>query len=223
MEAEKDLANYLKPTFAIESDHEQIIKTALEVTSGCTSNEEKAVALFYFVRDSILYNLYMISLFIEDFRASKILEWKKGYCVQKAVVLVTLARAAGIPSRLVFAMIRNHKVPEHILKKLGNNVSYRHGYNQFFTNGRWVTAAATFDKHTCNKNGLPTVEFDGKKDSTLPERDLKGSPYIEYIEKFPPFDDLPFEWIYEAIAEKTTEVLGPDKRPWRGKDLKNIM
>lgn len=220
---EKDLEIYLKPTFAIESDHEQIIKAALEVTRGCTSNEEKAVALFYFVRDSILYNLYMISLFIEDFRASQILEWKEGNCVQKAVLLAALARAAGIPSRLVFAMIRNHKVPEHIFKKIGNNLFYRHGYNQFFLNGRWVTAAATFDKHTCNKNGLPTVEFDGKKDATLPERDLKGSPYIEYIEKFPPFDDLPFEWIYEAIAEKTSEVLGPDKRPWRGKDLKYIL
>ena len=77
---EKDLAIYLKPTFAIESDHEQIIRTALEVTRGCTSNEEKAVALFYFVRDSILYNLYMISLFIEDFRASKILAGKNHPC-----------------------------------------------------------------------------------------------------------------------------------------------
>jgi len=41
--------------------------------------------------------------------------------------------------------------------------------------------------------------------------------------KFPGFAGLSFDWIYEAIAEKTTEVLGPDKRPWRGKGLKDIM
>ena len=216
----KNLENYLRPTFAIDSDHETIIETARDLTKGCSSNGEKAVKLFYFVRDAIPYNLYMISLFIEDFKASRVLEWKEGYCVQKAVLLTALARAAGIPSRLVFAMIRNHKVPSHIFKKLGNNLFYRHGYNQFFLNGRWVTAAATFDKTSCEKNGLPAVEFDGETDATLPKKDLKGGPYIEYVEKFPDFADLPFDWIYEAIAEKTTEVLGPDKRPWRGKGLK---
>lgn len=219
----KDLEIYLRPTYAIDADHEKIVKTAAELTNGCSSNKEKAVKLFYFVRDSIRYNLYMISLFIEDFKASKVLEWKEGYCVQKAVLLTALARAAGIPSRLVFAMIRNHKVPAHIFKKLGNNLFYRHGYNQFFLAGRWVTAAATFDRNSCEKNGLPPVEFNGETDATLPQKDLKGGLYIEYVEKFPNFEDLPFGWIYEAIAEKTTEVLGPDKRPWRGKDLKDIL
>ena len=223
MDIEKELEIYLKPTFALDSDHEQIIKTAMEVTRGCADNEEKAVKLFYFVRDSIPYNIYMLSLFVEDFKASRVLEWKEGYCVQKAVLLTTLARAAGIPSRMLFAMIRNHKVPEHMLKRLGNNIFYRHGYNQFFLNGRWVTAAATFDRFSCEKNGLPTVEFDGKNDSTLPEKDLNGRPYIEYLEKFPPYDDLPFDWIHEAIAAITTDVLGPDKRPWRRKDLKDIL
>ncbi len=219
----KDLEKYLKPTVTIDSDHEKIIETANDLTSGCSSNEEKAVRLFYFVRDSIRYNLYMISLFIEDFKASRVLEWREGYCVQKAVLLTALARAAGIPSRLVFAMIRNHKVPAHIFKQLGNNLFYRHGYNQFFLNGKWVTAAATFDINSCKKNNLPPVEFDGKTDATLPKKDLDGRPYVEYVEKFPHFADLPFDWIYEAIAEKTTEVLGQDKRPWRGKDVKEIL
>lgn len=220
---ENDLEKYLRPTFTIDSDHKTIIETARNLTKGCSGQEEKAVKLFYFVRDAIPYNLYMISLFIEDFKASRILEWKEGYCVQKAVLLTALARAANIPSRLVFAMIRNHKVPAHIFKKLGNNLFYRHGYNQFYLNGKWVTAAATFDKGSCRKNGLPTVEFDGNKDATLPKTDLQGRPYIEYVEKFPHVEDLPFDWIHEAIAEKTTAVLGPDKRPWRGKDLKDIL
>ncbi len=48
----------------------------------------------------------MISAFEEDFKASRVLEWGKGYCVQKAVLLEALARAAGIPSRLAFEKIR---------------------------------------------------------------------------------------------------------------------
>ena len=205
-----EMGHYLHATSTIEADHKKIIETATNVTRGCASNEEKAVGLFYFVRDSIRYNIYMISVFIEDFRASRVLEWGKAYCVQKAVLLTALGRAAGIPSRLVFAKIKNHKLPAHILEMMGTNTFPRHGYNQFFLNGRWVSAAATFDKVLCEKNGLPTVEFDGKRDAILPEKDLKGAPYIEYIEKFPPKEDLPFDWIKERVSQ----LVGSDKRPW---------
>jgi len=183
------------------------------LTGGCSSDEEKAVKLFYFVRDSIPYNVYMISVFIEDFKASRILEWGKGYCVQKAVLLTALGRASGVPSRLIFAKIKNHRVPDHVFEKLRTNVFPRHGYNQFYLNERWVSAAATFDRTLCEKNGLPTVEFDGKKDAILPKKDLMGKTYIEYIEKFPPVDDLPFDW----IAKRISKIVGPDKRPWLDK------
>ena len=204
---------YLKATPTLDAGHKRIVETARTLTRGCSSDDEKAVKLFYFVRDSIGYNVFMISVFIEDFRASRILEWGKGYCVQKAVLLAALGRAAGIPSRLAFAKIRNHKLPEHIFQIMKTNTFHRHGYNQFLLNGQWVSAAATFDK-ICEKNGLPTVEFDGKSDAILPEKGLKGEPYIEYVEKFPPHDDLPFHW----IAEKISGIVGPDKRPWLDKD-----
>ena len=209
-----DMEVYLRPTFAIDSDHERIVETAEKLTGGCSSDEEKAVKLFYFVRDSIPYNVYMISVFIEDFKASRILEWGKGYCVQKAVLLAALGRASGVPSRLVFAKIKNHRVPDHVFEKLRTNVFPRHGYNQFYLNERWVSAAATFDRTLCEKNGLPTVEFDGKKDAILPDKDLMGKTYIEYIEKFPPVDDLPFDW----IAKRISKIVGPDKRPWLDKN-----
>ncbi|MCK9274267.1 MAG: transglutaminase-like domain-containing protein [Syntrophales bacterium] len=211
---EEDMSVYLQPTFTIESAHEAVIGRAEEITAGCLSDTEKAVKLFYFVRDSIRYNLFMISVFEEDFKASRILEWGKGYCVQKAVLLTSLARATGIPSRMAFAKIRNHRVPEHIVKAMGSNIFPRHGYNQFFLNGKWISAAATFDKGLCEKNGLPTVEFEGSSDAVLPETDLAGKPYIEYLEKFPAYDDLPFDWIAEIISQR----VGKDKRPWLSRE-----
>ena len=201
---------YLEDTPTIDVQNKSIVEKAKEITKDCTNEEEKAVRLFYFVRDSIPYNIYMISVFIEDFRASKILAWKKGYCVQKAVLLTALGRAAGIPTRLAFAKIKNHALPPHLLKMFKTNIFPRHGYNQFFLNGMWVSAAATFDKVLCEKNGLPVVEFDGKSDAILPENDLEGKPYIEYLEKFPPKEDLPFDWIKERVSQ----LVGLDKRPW---------
>ncbi len=204
------MERYLRATPTIDADSENIIEVARRLTTGCSSDQQRAMKLFYFVREEIKYNIYMISVFIEDFRASRILEWGKGYCVQKAVLLAALGRASGIPSRLVFAKIKNHKLPAHILEMTGTNIFPRHGYNQFFLGGKWVSIAATFDKELSEKNGLPTVEFDGRNNAVLPERDLKGEPFIEYVEKFPPTDDLPFEW----IARRISTMVGPDKRPW---------
>jgi len=203
--------NYLKPTFTIDSDHKRVVECAQGLIQGCADDREKVVNLFYFVRDSIPYNIYMISVFEEDFRASRILEWGKGYCVQKAVLLAALGRAAGIPSRLVFARIRNHKLPAHIRERNRGNVFHRHGYNQFYIDGKWVSTAATFHKSVCEEIGVPAVEFDGRADAILPEKDLQGNPYIEYIERFPtPYSDLPFEW----IRAKISKIVGDDKRPW---------
>ena len=201
---------YLRPTSTIDSDNEKIREKARLITLGSSNEREKAVKLFYFVRDSISYSVYMVSVFIEDFVASRVLEWGKGYCVQKAVLLTALARASGIPSRMAFARIRNHRVPEKVVKMVGSNVFPRHGYNQFFIEGRWISVAATFDKKLCDNHGLTTVEFDGIHDAILPSRDLYGNPYIEYLEKFGSWADLPFDWVYQAVSKN----VGTEKRAW---------
>jgi transglutaminase-like putative cysteine protease len=134
--------------------------------------------------------------------------------VQKAVLLAALGRAVGIPSRLAFAKIKNHKVPERVYEVLGTAVFPRHGYNQFFLNRRWVSATAAFDRVLCEKNGLPTVEFNGREDALLPKETLRGEPYIEYLEKFTPRQDLPFDWMVQEVAK----MVGHDKRPWLHRD-----
>jgi len=201
---------YLRPTETIESDHEMIRKSAEKLIADCANDRDRAVALFNFVRDSVRYNIYMVSMYLDDFRASNILDRKKGYCVQKAVLLAALARAAGIPARLTFAKIQNHRISDNLFERLGTKVFPRHGYNQFYLDGRWVSAAATFDRDLCKRGGLPTVEFDGYHDALLPTRDLAGNPYIEYLKDYGPESDLPLEWI---IAE-TAKIWGKEKRAW---------
>jgi len=218
---ESDMNVYLKPTFTIESDHDQIIETAKKIIGDCQTDKEKAIRLFYFVGDMIYYNVNMVSVFEEDFKATATLQWQQGYCVQKAVLLTAMGRAAGIPTRLAFAKIKNHQlspdilqIKNHqlspdILQRLGTNIFPRHGYNQFYLNGRWISVTATFNKTLCEKMNWPTVEFDGENDSILAPKDLGGKPYIEYIEKFGHKGDLPFQWIKDRI----TKMVGADKRP----------
>ena len=204
------MEEFLRPTGTIESDHPQVRDRARQLTRGSATDVERAVKLFAFVRDEIRYNIYMISMVAKEFRASFVLEAKKGYCVQKAVLLAALSRAAGIPNRIAFARIRNQRVPAKLYARTGTRVFPAHGFNQFHLEGRWVSAAATFDRRLCEKVGVPPVEFDGTSDALLPQQALDGGPYIEYLEHYDPAADLPLEW----IVERTSKIWGIDKRAW---------
>lgn len=201
---------YLQATAAIESRHPLIVAKAGEVIGDAESARDKVVRLFAFVRDQIPYNLFMISMHPDDFRASFILEAQKGYCVQKAVLLCAFARCVGVPSRLALARIRNHRVPPALQARLGRNEFPGHGYNQFFIDDRWVSAAATFDAALCARIGVPVVEFDGSIDAILPATALDGGPYIEYLESYGNFADLPLDF----ITERTSKIWGREKRSW---------
>ncbi|WP_051184839.1 transglutaminase-like domain-containing protein [Desulfatiglans anilini] len=205
-----EIQAFLRPTSTLDCGHPDVERATKDLILKCKDDTEKAVQLFYFVRDEIRYSPYMISVFLEDFTASRVLEWKKGYCVQKAVLLAAMGRAAGIPSRLVFAKIKNHLMPQHVLDLTKSNILPRHGYTQFLLNGRWINLAPTFDKALSEKNDLPLVEFDGENHAVLPSLNRKGEPWIEYLEKFPFYADLPFDW----IVEKTSQLVGKDKRSW---------
>lgn len=199
MDKANDLEIYVKPTTAIDSDNITIRETAMEITLPHSDEREKAQSIFYYVRDQIHYSVYMISTKMEDFVASTVLRRGKGYCVQKAVLLAALARAAGIPSRLVFAKIRNHKAPRELTEQTGYDYFPSHGYAQLFIGERWLNLTPAFDKELCEKTNVPVVEFDGKHDASLPQYDLSGNPYISYLEKYDPQADLPFEWLRGKI------------------------
>jgi len=206
---DRELEIYLEPTETIDSDNKAVCAKAQTLAEHIEADGEKARRLFYFVRDEIRYSVYMISTFIEDFRASTTLERGKGYCVQKAVLLAALARAAGIPSRLVFAKIRNHRVPAELSIQTGIDHFPSHGYTQLFLNDRWVSVTPAFDRDLCEKAGVPACDFDGEHDTTLSPMDLAGNPYVEYLEKYEPQVDLPFEWLYGRLAP-----IWGSKRSW---------
>jgi hypothetical protein len=60
---------------------------------------------------------------------------------------------------------------------------------------------------------FPLAEFDGWHNTTLSEKDLKGNPFIDYIEVYPPRADVPLKW----IAERVSLMWGKGKRAWLDK------
>jgi transglutaminase-like putative cysteine protease len=200
---EEPMRQYLHPTETIDSDHPSIMQKAEEIANHLETDTEKAVALFYFVRDQIKYNPFMPRFLPEHFRASNTLERKTGFCIQKAVLLSALSRAVGIPSRLGFAVLKNHLLPEKLANILIEDELPDHGFAEMYLDGRWVKANASFDIATCKDFIIP-VEFDGKKDALFNSHTRDGRLHIEYVLFRDSYDDVPVEKIIEWVAPVLT-------------------
>lgn len=196
------MEKYLSATFIIDCDSDSIKSKARELIQGHDTKKDRAIALFYFVRDSITYNLYVPKHMPEHFKASSTLARGKGYCVQKAVLLVALARAAGIPARLGCAKIRNHLVPSKLLERLKSDIFPWHGYAELYLDGKWVKATPAFDIKMCQEQRLVLVEFDGHSDAKFHPYNLDGKKHIEYLLDRGPFDDVPLDEIRKALIER---------------------
>ena len=191
--------SFLAPTPRIDSDHPSIRLLAINLTEGATNVCENAVRLFRFVRDAVRYNPYAPLMDEADYVASTILERGEGYCVQKAILLCALARAAEIPCRLKFADIRSHIVPAELARMMGTDLFTYHGYVEMALGNRWLAAVPAFDRATCERQGYRLVEFDGRSDAVLPATDLSGRPHFEYVREIGTYADVPYDEIIEAF------------------------
>jgi transglutaminase-like putative cysteine protease len=205
---------YLGPTPNIDCDERSIQEKARELTSSYGGTIEKAQSLFYFVRDQIKYNPYVPRHLPEHFQASKTLAKGQGFCIPKSVLFVALARAAGIPGRLGFAVIRNHLLPQGMTELLRSNLLPDHGYAELYLNGKWVKATTAFDAEMCRKHKIIPVEFDGRNHAKYHSHTLDGKLHIEYVTDRGPYEDLPLEeirqWVIQALKpEAIAQVLGP--------------
>ena len=195
---------YLKPTPTLDFDHEAVREAVGGAAARSGNDVEKAKALFYFVRDHIRYNVHVPRFQPEDFKASATLARGEGFCIQKAVLLAAMSRAAGIPSRLGFAVIQNHLLPEKISRILKNNEIPDHGYAELYLREKWVKATPAFDLQTCLDNGFVPVEFDGENDARFSRLNRDGDPHIEYVAYRGTYPDLPFDEIAAWLAAGVT-------------------
>ena len=199
----EDLSIYLKSTYYIDYDTPSVSKVCKEIVAS--HPDEKARAIFYFLRDSIPYTPYSLFYLPEHYPASRTLEKGEGFCVQKAVLFAALARGNGIPARLVFADIKNYAIPQKLWEMMKTNVFAFHGYNELYIDDRWIKVTPTFDRGMCQRLNLKPVEFDGHNPATFHSHDLDGNLHIEYIKDHGHFADLPFETVLNGFRSAYAE------------------
>jgi transglutaminase-like putative cysteine protease len=177
------------------------------------SQKEMAVALYLKVRDGWRYNPYRISFNKSDLRASALAKRTEGHCIDKSVLLITCLRALGIPARLHLAKVKNHIAVERLEERFGTNVMTPHGMVNIFLDGKWLKASPAFNASLCEKCRVAPLDFDGTQDAIFQEYNRDGNAFMEYLEDYGHFEDVPMDFILENM-----KVHYPHLLDWIGED-----
>lgn len=202
-----DTHDYLAAGDFIDSHHADIQAFA-SARAGAGSDRQRAVRLYYAVRDDIRYDPYQFSLEPHKLRASTTLAEGSGYCVPKAVLLAACARAVGIPARIGLADVKNHLASQRLLALMETDIFYYHGYTEFWLDGRWVKATPAFNIELCERFSVKPLDFDGHKDALMHEFDTAGRRHMQYLTDHGPRADLPLAELEAVYRKHYPRLLG---------------
>jgi transglutaminase-like putative cysteine protease len=186
-----DLSVYTAPSETITSDTTKVRRFAREHAGQLRNPRQQAVALYYAVRDGILYDPYTISVRVEKLLSDYTLDIGRGWCVAKAIVLAAACRSLGIPARLGFADVRNHLSTARMRALMQTDIFYWHGYTDIHVEGKWVKATPAFNIELCDRFRLKPLDFDGRHDAIFHSFDLQGHRHMEYLRYRGEFTDVP--------------------------------
>jgi len=191
---------YLAAGEYIDSGHPAVREFAHRHASG-ESDRERAVSLYYAVRDGIRYNPFLDFSTDKPFRASDTLAAGEGFCVGKAALLAACARAEGIPARVGFADVKNHLTTPALRARMGTDLFVYHGYTELYLEGKWVKATPAFNLELCRRFRVKPLEFDGREDSIFHPFDEEERRHMEYVADRGSHADVPAAEIQRVFRE----------------------
>ena len=195
------MTEYKKSTYYFDYEHPIIQEMIVEFEDASLSELEKAQGLYLKVRDGWRYNAYDISFNQEALKASNIAQKNHGHCIDKSILYISGLRALGIPARLHLAKVKNHIAVERLTAKFGTNELTPHGMVDVYLEGQWVKATPAFNKELCALTGVEPLEFNGKDDSIFQEYNEAGAEFMEYLDDYGSFEDVPIDFIQRNMRE----------------------
>jgi len=201
---------FLSPGRYVDSDHPAVVEFARQHVKG-SSDVERAVALYYAVRDAIRYNPFLDFSRDTAFQGSKCLETGEGFCIGKSALLAACARAVGIPARVGFADVKNHLTTPRLAERMGTDLFVYHGFTELWLEGKWVKATPAFNLELCRKFRVKPLEFDGRSDSIFHPFDADDRRHMEYLRERGSFADVPVAEIQRVFRESYPALYGLGK------------
>jgi transglutaminase-like putative cysteine protease len=190
--------SYLKPTYYFDFDNDFIQNLISEIKKDDSKNNQ-AIRIYTKIRDEWLYDPYHISFSKQNYRASHIAQKTTGNCVEKSILLIACLRALNIPARLHLGKVKNHIAVERLEEKFGTNELTPHGMVNVFLNNEWLKMSPAFNATLCEKFNVEPLEFDGYTNSYLQQYNTQGDLFMEYLEDYGHFNDVPLKFMIENL------------------------
>lgn len=198
---------FLQSADFIDSDADIIQTFAAETVRPGQSPLDKAIALYYRVRDDIRYTPYLDYGDPEMYRASNVQRNGFGFCISKGALLAACGRSQGIPSRLGFADVTNHLNTPRLRAMNGGDLMRWHAFTEFFLEGKWVKATPAFNLELCTRFRVKPLEFNGREDSIFHPFDADQRQHMEYVHERGSFADVPFAAITATYRQYSPNLL----------------
>lgn len=195
----------------IDAEHPLVRERADALVRSTYSSAEAARALFEYVRDEIAYTFRWQEGPADAwpptavFRASTTLARGTGMCIQKAVLLCALARAAGLTARISFQSVRDYRLPRELVALMGD-VLTPHGLTTIRINRRAVRLDPSLDRNLCERKGYRLTEFSARKHALLPAVDTAGNPHFEILEELGEFDVFPMDLVMARFEARFRDL-----------------
>jgi hypothetical protein len=142
LDATQTAPRYLEPSVTVQSHDPAIRRTADEIVAGTDSAPERIARIIQWMK----VNVEKAPL--DVFSALDVLEKRKAECQGHAYLYTALARASGIPTRIVNGLAYSEQF---------NGFLY-HSWAESLVDGRWVAVDPTFGQTVADATHIKVVE-----------------------------------------------------------------
>ena len=126
---------------------------------------------------------------------------QEAHCIDKSILMISCCRAIGLPARLRLAKVKNHIAADKIVEKFGTDELVPHAITEIFLHKKWIKVTPVFNKELCAKLQVAPLDFDGENDAIFQAFDLQGGVFMEYLEDYGHFDDIPVDFMNQLMLK----------------------
>jgi len=158
------VARYLRPSVTVQSNDPSIRRLAEEIAGGSASAEERIARILRWLE----HNVEKAPL--DVFSALDVLQQRKAECQGHAYLYTALARAAGIPTRVVNGLVYSQDFDGFLY----------HSWTESLVGSRWQAVDPTFGQRTADATHIKLVEGENLAE-LMPLMDWVGKVKIRVL------------------------------------------
>ena len=157
-------AKYLQSSITVQSSHPSILRTSQEIVAGSVVPEERVARLVQWLNENVE------KAPLDVFSALDVLETRKAECQGHAYLYAALARAAGIPTRVVNGLAYSEDLKGFLY----------HSWAESLVGSRWIAVDPTFGQAVADATHIKLLEGESPAD-LVPLLDWVGQTKIRVL------------------------------------------